>query len=265
MKADDLFLNLLLDTTAAGRAGGFAPANGTTRFAAEDDAIGYAAKRPATPSERAAYAMATKAPRLLAAQPASRWSVWGAGYGGSATIDGNAVVGSQNTTARTWGVVAGADYKVTPNALLRFALAGGGTNYLLANGLGHGSSDLFQAGAFGRHNFGPAYVSVALGYGWHDVTTNRTVALAGIDLLQARFRAETFSGRFEAGYRYANPLVGLTPYLAAQAISFRLPMPSRCWPGPACSRSITPTRPRLRPVPNSACVPINHSRCGMAC
>ena len=223
VKADDLFLNLLLDTTAAGRAGGFAPANGTTRFAAEDDAIGYAAKRPATPSERAAYAMATKAPRLLAAQPASRWSVWGAGYGGSATIDGNAVVGSQNTTARTWGVVASADYKVTPNALLGFALAGGGTNYLLANGLGHGSSDLFQAGAFGRHNFDPAYVSAALGYGWHDVTTNRTVALAGIDLLQARFRAETFSGRFEAGYRYANPLVGLTPYLAAQAISFRLP------------------------------------------
>jgi uncharacterized protein with beta-barrel porin domain len=51
-----------------------------------------------------------------------------------------------------------------------------------------------------RHNFGPAYVAAALGCGRHDVTTNRAVALAGIDLLQGRFSADTFSGRFEGGY-----------------------------------------------------------------
>ena len=223
VKADDLFLNLLLDPTIAGRAGGFTAPGSAAPFAADDEALAYATKRLATRSERDAYAMARKAPALLSAQPPSRWSVWGAGYGGSANIDGNAVVGSQNTTARAYGVAAGADYKVTPDTLLGFALAGGGTSYSVANGLGHGSSDLFQAGAFSRHNFGPAYVSAALAYGWHDVTTNRTVALAGIDTLQARFRAETFSGRFEAGYRYANPIVALTPYVAAQAISVRLP------------------------------------------
>ncbi len=223
-KADDFFLNLLLDPTIAGRAGGFVPVGSTTGFAAEDDdALAYAAKRPATKSERDAFAMARKAPALLSAQPASRWSVWGAAYGGSANIDGNAVVGSNNVTARTWGVVGGADYKVTPNTLIGFALAGGGTNYSLANALGHGSSDLFQAGVFGRHNFGAAYISGALNYGWHDVTTNRTVTLAGVDQLQARFRAETFSGRFEGGYRYANPVVALTPYAAAQFTSVRLP------------------------------------------
>ena len=47
--------------------------------------------------------------------------------------------------------------------------------------------------------------------------------LAGTDVLQARFRAETFSGRFEGGYRYANPVVALTPYAAAQFTSVRLP------------------------------------------
>ncbi|MBR1120147.1 autotransporter domain-containing protein [Bradyrhizobium lablabi] len=223
-QADNFFLNLLLDPTIAGRAGGFAPVGSTTGLADEDDeALAYAKKRLATKSERDAYAMARKAPALLAAQPASRWSVWGSAYGGAVNIDGNAVIGSNDLTARAWGVVGGADYRVTPNTLLGFALAGGGTNYSLANGLGRGSSDLFQAGVFGRHNFGPAYVSGALNYGWHDVTTNRTVMLAGVDQLQARFRAETFSGRFEGGYRYANPLLALTPYAAAQFTSVRLP------------------------------------------
>ena len=49
------------------------------------------------------------------------------------------------------------------------------------------------------------------------------MALAGVDQLQGRFRAETFSARFEGGYRFATPFVGITPYAAAQAISFNLP------------------------------------------
>ena len=140
-----------------------------------------------------------------------------------ATLGGNAVVGSQDTRASVWGITVGADYKVSPNTLLGFALAGGATGFSLANGLGSGSADVFQAGAYARHNFGPAYVAAALGYGWHDVTTNRTVALTGIDLLQGRFRADTFSGRFEGGYRFATPMIGITPYAAMQAISFNLP------------------------------------------
>lgn len=223
IKADSQFLGLLLDPTIAGRGAGFSAPGSASQYAASDDAASaYAEKRWATPSERAAYAMVTKAP-LWNAPPANRWSIWGATYGGSAKTDGNAVIGSQDTTARVWAVAAGADYKVTPDTLIGFALAGGGTSFSLANGLGSGSSDLFQAGIFGRHNIGPAYLSAALAYGWHDVTTNRTVTLAGFDQLQARFRAETFSGRFEGGYRFATPMVGITPYVAAQVISFNLP------------------------------------------
>jgi autotransporter-associated beta strand protein len=222
IKANDMFLNLLLDPSVAGRAGGFASGGAASQFAADDEALAYAAKRKASPSERDAYAMATKAP-YLAPQPVNRWSVWGAAYGGSATVNGDAVVGSHDTTANAYGVVGGADYKVSPNALIGFALAGGGTNFSVASALGTGRSDLFQAGVFGRQNIGAAYLSAALAYGWHDVTTNRTVALAGADVLQGRFRAETFSGRFEGGYRFATPLAGITPYVAAQVISFNLP------------------------------------------
>ncbi|KJC36633.1 autotransporter [Bradyrhizobium sp. LTSP885] len=220
INADSQFLNLLLDPTIAGRGAGFAAPGSASHFA--DDGDAYADRRPATASERDAYAMATKAP-LFAQQPLNRWSVWAAGYGGSAKTDGNAVVGSQDTTSQVWGVAAGADYKLSPDTLIGFALGGGGTNYSLANGLGNGSADLFQAGVYGRHNIGAAYLSAALAYGWHDVTTNRTVTLAGFDQLRGRFRAETFSARFEGGYRFATPLVGITPYAAAQVISFHLP------------------------------------------
>ncbi|WP_249164326.1 autotransporter domain-containing protein [Bradyrhizobium jicamae] len=222
INADGQFLNLLLDPTVAGRGAGFAAPGTVSGFADDSSTSVYADRRPATASERDAYAMATKAP-MLAAQPVNRWSVWAASYGGSAKVDGNPIVGSQDTTSQVWGVAAGADYKVSPDTLLGFALGGGGSNYSLANGLGNGSADLFQAGVFGRHNVGPAYLSAALAYGWHDVTTNRNVALAGFDQLQGRFQAESFSARFEGGYRFATPLVGLAPYWAVQVVSFRLP------------------------------------------
>ncbi len=223
IKANDMFLNLLLDPSVAGRAGGFASGSAASQFAADDEeALAYAAKRKASPAERDAYAMARKAP-YLAPRPVNRWSVWGAAYGGSATTDGNAIVGSHDTIARAYGVAAGADYKVSPDALIGFALAGGGTSFSIANALGSGNSDLFQAGVFGRQNIGAAYLSAALAYGWQDVTTNRTVTVAGTDVLRANFKAETFSARFEGGYRFATPLAGVTPYAAAQAISFNLP------------------------------------------
>ncbi|MFK4500904.1 autotransporter-associated beta strand protein [Bradyrhizobium japonicum] len=222
INADGQFLNLMLDPTVIGRSGGFAKAGSVAQFAESDDMTAYAKMRPANAREREAYAMATKAP-LLSSQPSSRWSVWAAGYGGSADVGGNAQVGSQDLTARVWGGAAGADYRVSVDTLVGFALGGGGLNYSVANAMGSGSADMFQAGVYGRHNFGPAYVSAALAYGWHDVTTNRTVASGGFDQLQGRFKADTFSARFEGGYRFATPLVGITPYAAAQVTNFNLP------------------------------------------
>jgi uncharacterized protein with beta-barrel porin domain len=106
-----------------------------------------------------------------------------------------------------------------------FALAGGGTNFSV-NGLGTGRSDLFQAGAFVRHTAGPAYISAALAYGWQDITTDRTVTIAGVDRLHAEFNANAFSGRVEGGYRLVAPWmngIGITPYAAGQFTTFDLP------------------------------------------
>ena len=153
------------------------------------------------------------------------WSVWASPFGGSQTTSGNAVVGSNNTTSGIFGTAVGADYLFTPTTIAGFALAGGGTSFSVANG-GSGRSDLFQGGAYLRHNEGAAYVTAAVAYGWQQITTNRAVTVAGFDQLRAQFNANAWSGRLEGGYRFVAPWVGgigITPYAAAQFVTLELP------------------------------------------
>ena len=111
---------------------------------------------------------------------------------------------------------------MSPSTTVGFALAGGATNWGLANGFGGGNSDFFQAGIYGSHRFGNAYVSAALAYAWHQASTSRTVTV-GPETLVADFRAQSFGARLEGGYRFAMQSMGWTPYVAVQAQSFRTP------------------------------------------
>jgi autotransporter-associated beta strand protein len=211
-----LFMGLLTDPFM-NRGGGFGAPPSSSGYAEEN---AYAAK--SNPTD--AFAMFTKAPPV-APSFEQRWSVWAAGFGGSQNTSGNVGLGSNNTTSSIAGTAVGADYLLSANTIAGFALAGGGTNFSVANG-GTGRSDLFQFGAYVRHNAGPAYISAALAYGWQDITTNRNVTVAGLDQLRAQFNANAWSGRLEGGYRFVSPStlgIGITPYAAAQFVAFDLP------------------------------------------
>jgi autotransporter-associated beta strand protein len=216
-----LFLGLLTDPFLAGRGGDVAP-GGAQPYAEESEgSLAYAAKKQN--AARDAFAkFPTKADAAHNNLFDPHWSVWGAAYGGGSNTDGNATLGSNSAAARAFGFVAGADYRISPATIAGFALAGGGTNFSV-NGFGTGRSDLFQAGAFVRHNVGAAYVTGALAYGWQDVTTDRTVTIAGLDRLHAEFNANAYSGRVEGGYRYLTPWMGVTPYAAGQFTTYSLP------------------------------------------
>jgi uncharacterized protein with beta-barrel porin domain len=220
--AMNIFLGLLTDPFVAGRDDGFGGNAGAAPFAQEsENGLAYAAKRQ--DAARNAFAkFPAKADVARNDLFDQRWSVWGAGYGGGSRTDGNATLGSNNATARTFGFAAGADYRISPATLAGFALAGGGTNFGVS-GFGSGRSDMFQAGAFVRHNIGAAYISAAAAYAWQDVTTDRTVTVAGVDRLRAQFNANAYSGRVEGGYRFATPWIGVTPYAAGQFTTFSLP------------------------------------------
>lgn len=153
-------------------------------------------------------------PSGSAAMP--RWNVWASGYGGSQILSSNAASGS-GSSSRIFATAVGADYSLSPQTRLGFAMAGGGTNFTGSSGSGR--SDLFQAGAFVRHVIGRAYVATALAYGWQAMTSDHP----GLDQLNAAFDANAYSARIESGYRFATPWIGLTAYAAGQFMTFNLP------------------------------------------
>jgi uncharacterized protein with beta-barrel porin domain len=213
--AMNIFINTLLDPFNDGR--GSFPA-----FASTGDALGFAAApgQDARVSREARAAYAAVTPRD--GRTGSPWSIWATGYGGSSSVSGNAATGSQDTSSQIFGTLVGADYRASPDTLLGFGLGGAHLSYGLTNA-GNGKGDVFQAGVFGRKKFGNAYVAGALGYGWQDLQTDRTVTIVGTDKLRATFRAHAFTGRAEAGYRVASLPVGATPYGALEATSFYVP------------------------------------------
>src|SRR5260370_41449479 len=189
----NLFLGLLSEPFIAGRGDLVSSSSGAPGFAEETNASAYAASgKPRSNSERDAYAAISRKAPAIAEPFTQRWSVWAAGFGGSQTTDGNATLGSNNTTSRVFGAAVGADYRFSPFTLAGFALAGGGTNFSVANGLGTGRSDLFQAGAFVRHTVGPAYISAALAYGLQGITTPRLVTHPRIAPLPPHFHANAW-------------------------------------------------------------------------
>src|SRR3984893_16246028 len=208
------FMSVMLDPFVDGRSG----VGGVHGYA-----IPFAPDREPLPEDIAlAYSKVLRTPVSKAIPFEQRWSVWGAGYGGANHTSGDLlVVGSHDLSAHTAGGAAGLDYRVAPGSIVGFALAGGGTGWSLAQGLGSGSSDAFQAGVYAKTHSGPFYLAGALAYTQHWMSTDR-VAFAG-DRLQAQFNAESFGGRAEAGYRIPNAIAAITPYAAVQAQNFHTP------------------------------------------
>jgi outer membrane autotransporter protein len=198
------FLSLLTNPFAENR--GFAPANLPPRQPLIYKAPIYKAPAEAAPDPR-------------------HWSVWAAAYGGVGNIKGDpAGIGSNNLTTREGGFATGLDYRVAPDTIVGFALAGGGTSWGLAAGLGGGRSDVFQAGLYGLQQYGAAYLSGGLGYGSYWASTSRTLTFAGADTLNASYNAQNFGGRLEGGYRvtWLAPF-SVIPYAAVEAQAFRTP------------------------------------------
>ena len=213
-RLSDQFLGLMLDPFVDGRSG---------IGGADRPALGFAPEREALPDDIAlAYAAALKAPPVKAPRFEQRWTAWGGAFGGGSRLSGDpAVVGSHDLSATTAGFAGGLDYHLSRDSVVGMALAGGGTNWGLAQGLGGGKSDAFQAGVYGATRSGPAYLAAAFDFTNHWMSTDR-FAFAG-DHLTASFNAQSLGARVESGYRFALPLAGVTPYAALQAQSFRTP------------------------------------------
>ncbi|MBN8944081.1 MAG: autotransporter domain-containing protein [Rhizobiales bacterium] len=202
--AASLFLNLMLDPTAGSR--------GATASGAGPSLVQMAdPPGPATPGSRVA----------------PTWSIWTKAFGQSSRTNADAAAGSARTSGGLYGVAAGADYRLAPDTLVGFALAGGGTSYGL-NGRGGGTGDLFQIGLYGSTRIQDGYVSAAAAYGWNGFDIRRDVNIAGAEVYASRVTAQTYGARIEAGWRFGAALAGFgsfgwTPYAAIEAIGYSAP------------------------------------------
>ncbi|MCP3391843.1 autotransporter domain-containing protein [Bradyrhizobium sp. CCGB12] len=209
------FLGLMLDPFVGGRGGA---SNGMG-----DAVLGFSPERAALPDDIAlAYNKVLGVPATKAPAFADRWSVWGTAFGGANRTSGDPVViGSHDLGARAGGVAAGADYHFSHDAIVGFALSGGGTKWDLAQAIGGGKSEALQAGVYTAVRKGPGYFAASLAVANHWVSTDRLAPFG--NQLTAKFDAQTVGGRIEGGYRFATPLGGFTPYVAVQAQVFRTP------------------------------------------
>jgi uncharacterized protein with beta-barrel porin domain len=207
------FLTAMINPFGGGPSGNVA-ATGTAR--------GFAAAHALSPEAAAAYAAVTPGGTSLA--PGQRWSLWGASYGGSSSIDGNVNgSGAHDVRIGNFGLATGADYRVSPDAVLGLAVAGGRANWNLSQGLGGGHSDAFQLGGYGSYSFGSAYISAAVAFALLDTHTERTVSTGGGGKYEADFNAQNLGGRIEIGNRFNTTVAALIPYVAIQAQNLWLP------------------------------------------
>jgi len=142
-----------------------------------------------------------------------RWRLWGAGLGGSASLDGDN--GAANLDANTGGAAIGLDYRINHTALV--GIAGGYTkswfsvDQLTTDGTVEGA----HVGLYGIKTFGPLYLAGTAEYTRFTNKTDRTIHWIVDERANASFNSDSFGGRFEAGWRmdfgryYVTPFAGV--------------------------------------------------------
>ncbi|MCZ0736246.1 autotransporter-associated beta strand repeat-containing protein [Phreatobacter sp. AB_2022a] len=150
------------------------------------------------------------------------WAIWTKAFGQSGRTNGDHTIGASSASHSVFGVAAGADRRLGPDALFGFALAGGGSAFGLGS-RGGGTGDLFQIGLYGSSRLGPGYVSAAFAYGVNAFDMKRNVNLADLSTYRAQVTAQTVGGRIELGQRFGAAAAGWAPYVALEAIHYAAP------------------------------------------
>lgn len=187
-------------------------------------ALGFAADRrtPAQATEAyAAFRPFTKAPVATPLAYQDRWTVWGAAYGSHSRADGDGGAGSHDRTVRTGHIAGGFERRISPDAVIGFALSGGSARFSLSDGLGSGRGDILQGGFYGAWRFDSYYLSASLAASYYDVSSERVVSLPVASQLAASYGATGFGARIEGGRRFVKAGYGITPFVAVQIQTVR--------------------------------------------
>ncbi|MCP9626414.1 autotransporter domain-containing protein [Rhodopseudomonas palustris] len=138
-------------------------------------------------------------------------SVWTRGYGSWATTDGNG--NAAGVRRSTGGVLFGADGDVLDGVRLGLVGGYGHTSISLDGGRGSVSGDTYSIGAYGGGNLNAFALSLGVNHAWHDLTSNRNVALSGFaDRMMADYNARTTQVYGDIGYDVELGRAALQPF-----------------------------------------------------
>lgn len=147
----------------------------------------------------------------VAPMQARHWDIWIAGYGASSDVDANTARGYHARTSDNRGLAAGLNFAANISTDLGVAVSWNEADFVLAEGFGSGTSDTVFLALRGKTASDHGYVEGAVAYGQSDITTQRTLTIAGIDRLVGETNATTLAGHVEAGYHMGifTPFAGL--------------------------------------------------------
>jgi uncharacterized protein with beta-barrel porin domain len=148
---------------------------------------------------------------------------WATAYGGRSSLAGSTAQNTQSVTASVFGTVLGADKQIDDLTLLGASL--GLSHQTFSSDSGTGRSDDTAVTLYGRRTFfDAAYISLALGYGWHAVSTDRPITSLGTLSYNASYHAHDIGGRIEGGYSLAfDEKSSLAPFLAFVGDAYNAP------------------------------------------
>ena len=147
-------------------------------------------------------------------------TLWGKGFGAWAQFkaDGNAGRFRKNTG----GFFLGGDRLVGQNWRLGVLTGYSHTSFHANGRASSGSSDNFHLGLYAGTQHNAWNFRSGLGYTWHRIKTNRSVAFSDFsDKLSARYNTGTFQAFGELGYRIDTAVAALEPFANLSYVHFK--------------------------------------------
>ncbi|MBX9826346.1 MAG: autotransporter domain-containing protein [Xanthobacteraceae bacterium] len=184
-------------------------------------ALGYAPQKRKRVRDTMDRALPVKA---QPATPGRVFTAWGQAFGswGSSDGDGNAAALSRSTG----GFITGLDVTFAGGAgdVWRAGLAGGYqyTSLNVGDRSSSGRIDTYHLAAYGGRQIGPLGLRAGAAYGWHDISTSRSIVFPGFsDTTKAKYDAGTAQVFGEIGYALANRQFALEPFAGLAYVSVR--------------------------------------------
>ena len=188
----------------------------------DDDALGYAPQKRKRVRDTMDRALPMKA---QPAAPGRVFAAWGQAFGswGSSDGDGNAAALSRSTG----GFITGLDVTFPGGRggdVWRAGLAGGYqyTSINVGDRSSSGRIDTYHLAAYGGRQIGPLGLRAGASYGWHDISTSRSIVFPGFsDTTKANYDAGTAQVFGEIGYALTYRQFALEPFAGLAYVSVR--------------------------------------------